>query len=92
MAVMNDAHAISPQDAKSVTVSIRLLQPSDAQAYRDLRLEALRSSPEAFGSSYEEEALLALETIEARIPSSGPNAIFGAFADQALVGMAGFVV
>jgi RimJ/RimL family protein N-acetyltransferase len=76
----------------STTVSIRLLQPSDAQAYRDLRLEALRSSPEAFGSSYEEEAPLALETIEARIPSSGPNAIFGAFADKALVGMAGFAV
>jgi RimJ/RimL family protein N-acetyltransferase len=80
------------QEPMSTTVSIRLLEPSDAQAYRDLRLEALRSSPEAFGSSYEEEAPLALETIEARIPSSAPNAIFGAFADTALVGMAGFAV
>ncbi len=76
----------------STIVSIRLMQPTDAQAYRDLRLEALRSHPEAFGSSYEEEAPLALKTIEARIPSSGPNAIFGAFADTALVGMAGFAV
>jgi GNAT superfamily N-acetyltransferase len=76
----------------SANLSIRLLHPSDAQAYRDLRLEALKSSPEAFGSSYEEEAPLPLETIKARIPSSGPNAIFGAFSDKALVGMGGFAV
>jgi len=76
----------------SAALSIRPLQPSDAQAYRDLRLEALRTSPEAFGSSYEEEAPLSLETIAARIPTSGPNAIFGAFAGTGLVGMAGFAV
>ena len=67
----------------SAALSIRPLQPSDAQAYRDLRLEALRTSPEAFGSSYEEEAPLSLGTIAARIPTSGPNAIFGAFAKVA---------
>ncbi|MBA1157893.1 GNAT family N-acetyltransferase [Microvirga mediterraneensis] len=76
----------------SASFSIRPLRPSDARAYRDLRLEALQGSPEAFGSSYEEEAPLPLETIEARIPTSGPNAIFGAFAGEALVGMAGFAV
>lgn len=76
----------------SASFSIRPLQPSDALAYRDLRLEALQSSPEAFGSSYEEEAPLTLESIEARIPTSDPNAIFGAFAGEALVGMAGFAV
>jgi RimJ/RimL family protein N-acetyltransferase len=76
----------------SATIQIRPLQPSDAQAYQDLRLEALRSSPEAFGSSYEEEAPLALETIEARMSSSAPNAIFGAFARTDLVGMAGFAL
>ncbi|WP_243373625.1 GNAT family N-acetyltransferase [Microvirga solisilvae] len=71
---------------------IRTLEPSDAQSYRDLRLEALRANPEAFGSSYEEEAPQSLETVRARIPASGPNAIFGAFADGRLVGMAGFAV
>jgi RimJ/RimL family protein N-acetyltransferase len=76
----------------SATILIRPLQPSDAQAYQDLRLEALRTSPEAFGSSYEEEAPLALETIRARMPSSDPNAIFGAFAGEDLIGMAGFAV
>ncbi|MFL5193067.1 MAG: GNAT family N-acetyltransferase [Microvirga sp.] len=76
----------------SATIQIRPLQPSDAQAYQALRLEALRTSPEAFGSSYEEEAPLALETIRARMPSTDPNAIFGAFAGTDLVGMAGFAV
>jgi RimJ/RimL family protein N-acetyltransferase len=69
---------------------IRSLEPSDARAYRELRLEALATAPEAFGSSYEEEAPLPLETIRARIPSSGPNVIFGAFAEKRLIGMAGF--
>lgn len=73
-------------------VSIRPLLPTDAEAYRALRLEALAANPEAFGSSYEEEAPLSLETIRARIPVLGPNAIFGAFAGESLVGMAGFAV
>jgi RimJ/RimL family protein N-acetyltransferase len=76
----------------TANILIRPLEPSDARAFRDLRLEALATSPEAFGSSYEEEAPLPLETIRSRIPSSGPNAIFGAFAGERLVGMAGFAV
>ncbi len=71
---------------------IRLLEPSEAEAFRDLRLEALATSPEAFGSSYEEEARLPLESFRNRIPASGPNAIFGAYAQERLVGVAGFVV
>jgi GNAT superfamily N-acetyltransferase len=71
---------------------IRNLMPEDAPAFRELRLEALASSPEAFGSSYEEEVHLPIETIRSRIPISGPNAIFGAFAGEHLVGMAGFAV
>jgi GNAT superfamily N-acetyltransferase len=66
--------------------------PDDAQAFQALRLEALASSPEAFGSSHEEEASLSLDTIRSRISVSGPNAIFGAFAGERLVGMAGFAV
>jgi len=76
----------------SATIAIRRLQHTDASAYQELRLEALQTNPEAFGSSYEEEAPLALEAIEARISSSGPNAIFGAFSERRLVGMAGFAV
>ena len=76
----------------SATFLIRVLQPSEAQSYQDLRLEGLQGSPEAFGSSYEEERSLSLEAVQARIPSSAPNAIFGAFVDGRLVGVAGFAV
>lgn len=73
-------------------VSIRPLVPADAPALRALRLTALTDSPEAFGSSYEEEASLSVQDFRARIPQAPPDAIFGAFADDALVGMAGFAV
>ncbi len=36
---------------------IRLLKPSDAKSYWDLRLEALEQNPEAFSSSYEESVI-----------------------------------
>lgn len=76
----------------SPSISIRPLTPSDAQAFRDLRLEALSSHPAAFSSSHEEESPRSLDEFRARIPASGPNAIFGAFAEGRLIGMAGFVV
>lgn len=69
----------------------RILEPSDAEGFRSLRLEALTAAPEAFGASYEEDASIPLETMRARL-SANPNVVFGAFADQALVGMAGFAV
>lgn len=72
-------------------ILIRPLEPADAEAFRALRLEALTVAPEAFGASYEEDVSVPLETIRARL-SASPNAVFGAFADHTLVGMAGFAV
>ncbi|MBZ6076171.1 GNAT family N-acetyltransferase [Microvirga puerhi] len=81
---------MSSEDPSSFV--LRDLMPADADAYRELRLEALASAPAAFGSSYEEEIRLSLDEFRARIPDTGPNRIFAAFSRDRLVGMAGFVV
>lgn len=76
------------------TPVLRALEADDADAYRAIRLEALTAAPEAFGSSFEEEAALPLKSFRARIPRSGPNAIFALVASegQGLAGMAGVAV
>jgi RimJ/RimL family protein N-acetyltransferase len=66
---------------------IRRLEPPDAALYRDIRLEALQRNPEAFGSTFERENAQPLSWFEA---SLGRAAIFGAFVDGALAGVAGF--
>ena len=75
---------------QNTNIVFRALGAPDAEAYRVLRLTALATSPEAFGSSHEEEAELSLESFRARVVTTGRNVIFGAFADNRLVGMAGF--
>jgi ribosomal protein S18 acetylase RimI-like enzyme len=66
---------------------IRRLESGDAEAYRALRLEALRMSPEAFSSSYDDEAGQDLGFFARRLPNT-----FGCFVDGVLVGTAGLVV
>ena len=69
------------------------LDGTDASAFRALRLEALRLCPAAFGSSFEEEQHLTLADFTRRVAPEPPDAVFGAFGDDAtLVGMAGFRV
>jgi GNAT superfamily N-acetyltransferase len=75
----------------NTNIMIRALGVPDAEAYRELRLTALATSPEAFGSSYEEESELSLDSFRARVVPTGRNVIFGTFAADRLVGMAGFV-
>jgi ribosomal protein S18 acetylase RimI-like enzyme len=72
---------------------IRKLVSEDVGAYRELRLYALKESPKAFGSSFDEEALFSLEDFTARLRPRDElvNGIFGAFSDTGqLVGMIGF--
>lgn len=73
----------------SDTVTIRRLTPADVDAYRELRLLALRTSPTAFGSSYEEEAALRRTAFSSRLDGQAELQLFGAFAGEALVGMVG---
>lgn len=68
---------------------IRRLLPADAALYRDIRLEALRLRPEAFGSTLAEESGEPLTWFAERLDKS---AVFGAFAGDALLGVAGFFV
>ena len=70
-------------------VESRLLTVADAARYRTVRLEALELSPEAYGSSYEQESAQPLSWFEQRVSQSD---IFGAFVGGELCGTAGFVI
>lgn len=71
---------------------IRRLAEDDAGVFRELRLRALRESPEAFGSSYEETVGQPLASMAQRLrpdPDAPHDFVLGAFA-PVLVGMVGF--
>ncbi len=65
---------------------IRVLEESDGESYRTLRLRALREEPEAFGSSYEEQADLPLAWFVERIRETASRVALGAFDGDALIG------
>lgn len=67
---------------------IRPFRAGEAALYRDIRLEALRLHPEAFGASFEQEAAQPQAFFEQRLTA---NTIFGGFRGQALLGTAGFM-
>lgn len=71
-----------------MTDSFRIarLRPSDAEAFRTIRLAALKTTPEAFGSTYEIEAA---RPVSAFADGLSASVVFGAFVDQRIVGMAG---
>jgi RimJ/RimL family protein N-acetyltransferase len=71
--------------------TFRRLAGSDAAHYRELRLEGLRSHPEAFGASWEDEASQPLAWFAERLER---NAVFGAESHiaPALAGTVGFLV
>lgn len=59
----------------------------DAEAYRAIRLAALKTAPEAFGSAYKTEAAWPVADFVDRLATS---AVFGAYAAGGIVGVAGF--
>ena len=71
------------------SVQIRELTLNDVQAYRELRLRALKEHPEAFGSSYEESSQRPLEWYAERLNTKNENFILGAFIEGKLVGTVG---
>jgi len=70
-------------------VEIRRMMPADAAQYREIRLEGLKCSPQAFGSTYETESVQPLGSFSERL---GTSAVFGAFRGVELLGIAGFKV
>ena len=73
-------------------IEIRRLAGGDAadvEVYRAIRLEALRDSPEAFGSSLEAENAQPLSWFADRL---GSSTVLGAFGGGELVAIAGFAI
>lgn len=70
-------------------IHIRQLTPGDAALYRSIRLEGLKQSPEAFGSTFEAEFTKPLAWFFERLRSS---VVFGAVRDAKILGVAGFAL
>ncbi|MEL6584439.1 MAG: GNAT family N-acetyltransferase [Pseudomonadota bacterium] len=68
-------------------LTIRRLTEPDAAQFREIRLEALRTAPDAFAASLETEAAKDLAQFEARLIRSH---VFGAFEGTSIIGMAGY--
>jgi ribosomal protein S18 acetylase RimI-like enzyme len=68
-------------------VELRRLMPEDAAVYREIRLEALADSPDAFASTLEAEQDRPLESFAARLADAH---VIGAFDGPRLAGVAGF--
>lgn len=84
---MNESKTIEPQHCTG-PVSVRVLTPADAEAYRAVRLRALHEHPPAFGSLPEDEPNL--EETTARLTDSDNCCFFGAFQEEQLIGIIRF--
>jgi RimJ/RimL family protein N-acetyltransferase len=73
----------------SADATVRRLRPDEADVFRAIRLEALKASPEAFGSTFELEDKLDVAWFAGRLEQTQ---VMGAFRDGELVGTAGFAI
>lgn len=76
----------------SEIVNIRLLDEYDAQLYQVVRLRALKSDPDSFGSTYEQESVGPLEMFAEWIRQTANKFTLGCFDDrQSLIAIVNFV-
>jgi RimJ/RimL family protein N-acetyltransferase len=72
-------------------MTISILNEHDAEAYQELRLQALQTNPEAFGSTYDREAAFSQSFVEERLRPSDDKFSMGAWVDGELGGIVTFV-
>ena len=73
-------------------MNIRVLNVADASIYHALRLRALQTDSESFGSTYEREVNFPIEAVEERIRQAEDRYVLGAFDEEgALVGVVRFI-
>ncbi|SEB53624.1 hypothetical protein [Paenibacillus sp. GP183] len=70
---------------------IRLLESSDAEIYREIRLDSLKESPESFLTTYEIESERPIEQFRQNLIASDSRFTVGAFMNNELVGVVTFV-
>ena len=70
----------------SIGLAVRRLLPTDAEDFRHIRLAALQTAPEAFGSTFSAESG---RTIESFIEGLETSHVVGAYRDSTIVGMIG---
>lgn len=72
-------------------MKIRILTEEDASKYQECRLNALKTNPEAFSSTYEREAAFSNETVKERISPTKDKFVLGAFDEnETVVGLVTF--
>lgn len=71
-------------------ITYRLLNTTDAQVFRQLRLDALQTHPEAFASTYDLEVTLPLSVVENRLLTNEHGFTVGAFAQESLIASCSF--
>jgi RimJ/RimL family protein N-acetyltransferase len=75
---------VSPHDAK-----VRILQEPDAEAYAELRREALLDSPLAFASSPADDVAGDIDAVRALLRRGPESVVLGTFDDRRLIASAG---
>jgi ribosomal protein S18 acetylase RimI-like enzyme len=71
-------------------LEIRVLNQDDAEAFRELRLAAMKERPTAFTADYQTNLQRPLSHFAAQIHSLPDSFILGAFQNDTLVGIVGF--
>lgn len=76
----------------SIKITYRKLLPGDAASYRQIRLESLKTDPEVFSASYEEQAKLPKLMFEAALEEPvDERFVIGSYDGEDLVGIFGYV-